>query len=153
MRKKYYWEDFKKNGKISLGFKSISKDEIIDFAKKYDPQYFHTNEEKAKESQFNGLIASGWQTCCIVMKLMCDSYLLETDSMGSPGLENVKWLKPVRPNDTLEVFRTILETRKSSTKKNLGILKLLFEAFNQNGELVFSTVTIQMVGRRPKQTK
>ena len=84
-------EDFKKNGKISLGFKSISKNEIIDFAKKYDPQYFHTNEEKAKESQFNGLIASGWQTCCIVMKLMCDSYLLETDSMGSPGLENVKW--------------------------------------------------------------
>ena len=151
--KKRYAEDFKKGDIFDLGEYAFSEDEIIDFAKKYDPQYFHTNEEKAKESQFNGLIASGWQTCCIVMKLMCDCYLLETDSMGSPGLENVKWLKPVRPGDTLEVFRTILETRKSSTKKNLGILKLLFEAFNQNGELVFSTVTIQMVGRRPKHIK
>ena len=153
MKAKFFWEDFVVGERVLLGSKSISKQEIIDFAIQHDPQYFHVDEDKARTSQFNGLIASGWQTCCIVMKLMCDSYLLETDSMGSPGLENVKWLKPVRPNDTLEVFRTILETRKSLTKKNLGILKLLFEAFNQNGELVFSTVTIQMVGRRPKDAK
>ena len=85
------------------------------------------------------------------MRLMCDSYLLDTDSMGSPGLENVKWLEPVRPGDTLKVFRTVLESKESRSKKHMGILKLLFEAFNQKNELVFSTITIQMVGRKGRK--
>ena len=151
MKAKFFWEDFVVGERVLLGSKSISKQEIIDFAIQHDPQYFHVDEDKARTSQFNGLIASGWHTCCIVMRLMCDSYLLDTDSMGSPGLENVKWLEPVRPDDTLKVFRTVLESKESGSKKHMGILKLLFEAFNQKNELVFSTITIQMVGRKGRK--
>ena len=149
MKAEFFWEDFQVGEKIKIGSKLISEDEIIKFALKFDPQYFHVDPEQAKKSHFKGLVASGWHTCCIVMKLMCDSYLLKTDSMGSPGLENVTWSQPVRPGDTLEVYRTVLESKKSKTRTNLGILKLLFEAYNQNRELVFSTVTIQFVGRKP----
>ena len=150
MGKKHFWEDFEVGHRISIGSKLVSEEEIIEFATKFDPQYFHLDAKEAQKSHFKGLIASGWHTCCIVMKLMCDSYLLNTESMGSPGLDNVKWLQPVRPGDELEVFRTVLESKESRTKPTLGIIKFLFEAFNQNKELVFSTITVQFIGKRKK---
>ena len=111
---KYFWEDFKVGDKTRLGSKTFEKDSIISFANKYDPQFFHTNEEKANTSIFGGIIASGWQTCSEVMRIICDSYLLETASFGSPGIEKLKWIRPVKPKDTITVHREIKSKRLSN---------------------------------------
>jgi len=135
---KTYWEDFKTGERESIGSVVVDRDEVIEFAERYDPQPFHVDEEAAKESIYGGLIASGWHTCSMVMRLMCDAYLLESASLGSPGLENVRWLRPVRPGDTLTAYRTIEETRLSGSRPDRGIVKTLWEVENQNGELVLT---------------
>ena len=145
---KYYWEDFKVGETVVLGERSLSKDEIIAFANEFDPQPFHVDEQAAKESIYGGLIASGWHTCAIAMRMMCDAYLLESASLGSPGVDQVRWLKPVRPGDRLRAQRTILESRSSSSRPELGIVKALWEVFNQRGEKVLSMEGINMFRRR-----
>ena len=92
-----FWEDFNLDSRVSMGTVSVDRDEVIEFAKRYDPQPFHVDPEAAKESIYGGIIASGWHTCSMVMRLMCDSYLLNSSSLGSPGIENVRWLLPVFP--------------------------------------------------------
>jgi acyl dehydratase len=113
----YYWEDFTQGEKTELGSKLFAKDNIISFAQKYDPQPFHTNEEKAAQSIFGGLISSGWQTCAEMMRIICDSYLLETVSFGSPGIEKLKWFRPVKPRDKITLFREIKSKRLSKINK------------------------------------
>lgn len=135
---KTYWEDFKVGKREAIGSVVVDKDELIEFAKRYDPQPFHVDEEAAKKSIYGGLIASGWHTCSMVMRLMCDAYLLESASLGSPGLENVRWLRPVRPGDTLTAYRTIEETRLSGSRPDRGIVKTLWEVENHKGELVLT---------------
>ena len=151
MNIKYFWEDFKVGDKTRLGSKTFEKDSIISFANKYDPQFFHTNEEKAKLSIYGGIISSGWQTCAELMRIICDSYLLETASFGSPGIEKLKWLKPVRPEDTITLHREIKSKRLSKTNKNIGIVIMLFEAKNQKDELVLSMEVCQMI--KPRNAK
>ena len=124
----YYWEDFTQGKKTELGSKLFEKDNIISFAQKYDPQLFHTNEEKAAQSIFGGLISSGWQTCAEMMRIICDSYLLETASFGSPGIEKINWVRPVKPGDKITLFREIKSKRLSKTNKNIGITIILFES-------------------------
>ena len=148
MKAKYYWEDFIPGEKTELGSKVFEKDTIISFAKKYDPQLFHTNDEEATQSIFGGIIASGWQTCAEMMRLICDSYLLETASFGSPGIEKLNWVKPVRPNDKITLFREIKSKRLSKTNKNIGIIIMVFEAKNQKSELVLSMEVCQMIAPR-----
>ena len=145
---KYYWEDFKVGERMVLGTKTFSEDEIIGFAKQFDPQVFHVDKELAKQSYFGGIIASGWHTCAIAMRLMCDAYLNESASIGSPGVDNIRWLKPVRPGDTLRMERVILESRPSSSKPDIGIVKSRWEAFNQHNERVMSMEGISMFKRR-----
>ena len=145
---KYYWEDFKVGERTVLGTKTFTEDEIIGFAKQFDPQVFHVDKELAKQSYFGGIIASGWHTCAIAMRLMCDAYLNESASIGSPGVENIRWLKPVRPSDTLRMERVILESRPSSSKPDIGIVKSRWEAFNQHNEMVMSMEGISMFKRR-----
>src|SRR5690349_612244 len=100
---KYYWEDFPVGAVREFGGRTLSKDDIIRFAREYDPQPFHVDEETARKTVFGGLIASGWQTCGLAMRMMCDAYLLEAASAGSPGVESIRWVLPVRPGDTLRV--------------------------------------------------
>ncbi|KPK26816.1 MAG: dehydratase [Betaproteobacteria bacterium SG8_40] len=135
---KTYWEDFKVGNRESIGSVVVDRDEVIEFATRYDPQPFHVDEEAAKQSIYGGLIASGWHTCSMLMRLMCDAYMLESASLGSPGLENVRWLRPVRPGDTLTAYRTIEETRLSGSRPDRGIVKTLWEVENQKGELVLT---------------
>lgn len=135
---KYFWEDFRIGQREKIGSVVVDRDEVIEFARRYDPQPFHIDEEAAKESIYGGLIASGWHTCAMVMRLMCDSYLLESASLGSPGLENVKWLRPVRPGDTLTAYRTTEEARASSSRPDRGIVKTMWEVENQQKELVLT---------------
>lgn len=145
---KYYWEDFKVGERMTLGTKIFSEEEIIRFAKEFDPQPFHVDKEKAEQGFFGGIIASGWHTCGVAMRMMCDAYLNESASIGSPGVDNIRWLKPVRPGDTLRAERVILESRASSSKADIGIVKSRWEAFNQHNELVMSMEGISMFKRR-----
>ena len=143
-----YWEDFKVGEVEQIGAKRVDKDEIMAFARQFDPQPFHVDEAAAKQSMYGGLIASGWHTGAMVMRMMCDAYLLQSASAGSPGLDNLKWLKPVRPGDTIRAQRTTLETRASKSKPDIGIVSNLWEAFNQDGELVMSIQGYGMFRRR-----
>jgi acyl dehydratase len=143
-----YWEDFKVGEVEQIGGKRVDKEEIIAFAKQYDPQPFHVDEAAAKQSMYGGLIASGWHTCAMVMRMMCDAYMLHSASLGSPGIDNLKWLKPVRPGDTISARRTTLETRTSKSKPDVGIVNNLWEVFNQDGEMVMSMQGYGMFRRR-----
>ena len=138
MSAKYWWEDFKVGEVSEMGRRTVTKSEVIAFAQQFDPQSFHVDEAAAKQSMYGGLIASGWHTVAMVMRMMCDNYLLDSASLGSPGVDHVKWLKPVRPGDTIRAMRTVLESRRSASKPDVGIVKTLWEVFNQNDERVMT---------------
>lgn len=143
-----YWEDFKVGEIERIGEKRVERDEVIAFAKQFDPQPFHIDEAAARHSMYGGLIASGWHTCAMVMRMMCDAYLAQAASVGSPGIENLKWLKPVRPGDIISARRTTLDTRASKSKPDIGIVNNLWEVFNQKGEMVMSMQGHGMFKRR-----
>ena len=143
-----YWEDFKVGDTAPMGERVVDKDEVIAFAKAYDPQAFHIDEVAAKASMYGGLIASGWHTVAMTMRMMVDSYLGEAASLGSPGVDNVRWLKPVRPGDTIRATRKVVETRSSKSRPEMGIVKSLWEVFNQNGDLVMTMEGYGMFTRR-----
>ena len=145
---KYYWEDLVPGEAVGIGSYTVGADEIITFAKQFDPQPFHVDPEAAKDSIFGGLIASGWHTCGIAMRLMCDAYLNETASLGSPGLEEIRWLKPVRPGDTLRGTRTIEESRPTS-KPDRGLVLTRWDMYNQKDEHVLMMRGYGLFGRRP----
>jgi acyl dehydratase len=132
----------------ALGQTTVQREEVIEFATRFDPQPFHVDEVAAKESIFGGLIASGWHTCSMVMRMMCDTYLNQAASLGSPGLDNIRWLKPVRPGDTIRAQRTTLEIKPSSSKPDRGVVKSRWEVFNQHDELVMTMEGLGMFKRR-----
>jgi len=146
---RYYYEDLAAIPSDNIGSRSVSSEDIVGFAREYDPQPFHVDAEAAKRSHYGGLVASGWMTCSMVMKMMCDAYLLESASLGSPGVDNVRWLKPVRPGDTISVVRKTLEARKSASKPDRGIIRSLWEVTNQHGELVMTMEGLGMFRCRP----
>ena len=143
-----YWEDFKVGDTASIGERVVDRDEVIAFATAYDPQPFHIDEAAAKQSMFEGLIASGWHTVAMTMRLMCDAYLNRSASLGSPGVDNVRWLKPVRPGDTINGRRVVLETRTSQSRPDMGVVKMRWEVSNQKGELVMTMEGYGMFRRR-----
>jgi acyl dehydratase len=143
-----WWEDFKVGETAELGRHTFTEDEIVAFARQFDPQPFHTGRASAEESVFGGLIASGWHTCAVGMRLMCDSLLQHTVSLGSPGIDGIRWLRPVRAGDTLDYRRLVLECRASTTRKGVGLVKHRWEATNQRGELVLTMEAWGMFGRK-----
>ena len=144
-----YWEDFKVGEAVAMGTHTFVEEEMIDFARKFDPQPFHVDPVAAKDSYFGGLIASGWHTCAVAMRLLCDNYINRSASLGSPGIENVRWLAPVRAGDTLSYRRVVLEARTSRSRPNVGLVKSRTEAVNQKGETVLTFEGWGMFGRRP----
>ena len=120
----------------------------MEFARQFDPQPFHVDEEAARHSMFGGLIASGWHTCALAMRMMCDAYLLEAASLGSPGVENLRWLKPVRPGDVLRVRTTVLEARPMESKPHIGLVRNRWDVFNQKDETVMQMEGYGMFRRR-----
>ena len=153
MSYKYYWEDFYQGQVLEIGGYSLSEGEMIEFAKKYDPQPFHVDSETAKQTYFGGLIASGWQTASICMRMICELYLLEAASLGSPGVDELRWVKPVRPGDTLRLKSTVLETRASSSRPDMGTVRSRAEVYNQHGELVMHMSGVGMFRRRNSDTR
>ncbi|SPE22514.1 putative MaoC-like dehydratase [Burkholderiales bacterium] len=144
-----YFEDFIVGARMELGTVEVSADEIVEFARRYDPQPFHIDPQRAGESIYGGLIASGWHTCAMVMRLACDAYLLDSASLGSPGVEKLEWLKPVRPGDRLTAWRRVLESRPSRSDPRRGSVYALLEAENQNAESVLRMHAWGMFRRRP----
>jgi acyl dehydratase len=149
---KYYWEDFVPGWEYLSPSRSLSAEQITSFAREYDPQAYHTDEEAAKATPFGGLIASGWQTCSVAMRLMCDGYLLETTCIGSPGLEELRWFKPVRPGDALRLHSTVLEQTPSQKDATRGTVKFRWDVLNQKEEVVCTMVGRQHYRRRTPAT-
>ena len=145
---RYFWDDFTPGWTYESGSRTLGADEIVRFAREYDPQVFHTDEEGAKATPFGGLIASGWQTCGVMMRLMCDGYLIDSACLGSPGLDELRWLKPVRPGDALRLRTTALEQTPSRKDSSRGTVKFRWEVLNQNDEIVCSIVGRQLFRRR-----
>jgi acyl dehydratase len=143
-----WWEDFKVGEEAELGRHTFTEDEIVAFGRQFDPQPFHVDRQAAKESAFGGLIASGWHTCAVGMRLMCEGYINRTASLGSPGIDSIRWLKPVRPGDTIAYRRIVVEARASTTRKGVGLVKHRWEAHNQQGELVLTMEGLGFFGRK-----
>ena len=146
-----YFEDFQAGHTWELGSYTFTEESIIEFARQYDPQYFHTDPIKAKESIFGGLVASGWQTLGIYMRLIVENMINQTPSLGSPGMEEIRFLKPVQPGDTVSVHYTTLESRTSASRPNMGIIRFRGELWNQDGEQVLRVVGTGFFGRRPAE--
>lgn len=144
-----YFEDFTVGTVFELGSRGLSQEQIVAFARDYDPQPFHIDPEAAKSSIFGTLIASGWQTVAVFMSLLVNAVLKDSASLGSPGIEGIQWLKPVRPGDTLTARFRILEATPSKSRPDRGIVKSRGEASNQNGELVMTILATNFFARRP----
>jgi len=144
-----YFEDFTPGQVIELGRHTITRDEIIAFAKQFDPQPFHLDDEAAKKTIYGGLIASGWHTGAISMRLLYDGLVKDTVSLGSPGVDELRWVKPVRPGDTLSARVTVLECIPSRGKPDRGIVRSAVEMRNQHGEVVVTSKGLSLFGRRP----
>lgn len=133
---------------MTFGPRRIERQEVIDFARQFDPQPFHLSEEAGRASLFGGLAASGWHTAGIVMRLMCDGFLLNSSSLGSPGLDSLRWLKPVLVGDELRARMTVLASRPMKSKPHVGLVQTRWEAINQRDEVVMTIESWAMFGRR-----
>lgn len=149
---KLHWEDFTIGRRVSLGRKTVTREEIIAFAAEFDPQPFHLDDDAAKETLLGGLAASGWHSCAMLMRMICDGYLLNATSLGSPGIDEVKWMKPVRPEDCLEAFYTCSESRPLESRPGVGMCKFHYELINQNDEIVMTWDCNQFFNRRESGT-
>lgn len=146
-----YFEFFEPGKIIDLGQISVTKEDILDFAKKFDPQPFHIDEAAAKETIYGGLIASGWHSASLFMRLLYDGLLKRAVSLGSPGMDEIRWIKPVRPGDTLSARGVVKEVRPSRSKPDRGVVVTTYEVHNQNGEKVMSMTGMGMFGRCPTE--
>ncbi|CAG2143136.1 hypothetical protein LMG31506_02779 [Cupriavidus yeoncheonensis] len=144
-----YFEDFAVGSRRELGSYLVTEEEILGFARQYDPQPFHIDKEAAAKSIYGGLISSGWMTCSIMMRLLVLSTTGKSASMGSPGVDEIRWLKPVHAGDTLTVVLNVLDSRPSQSKPDRGVVHTQWEATNQRGELVCTVKGMGMYGRRP----
>ncbi len=144
-----YFEDYVAGSVHEFGPITVEEAEIIEFARRYDPQVFHTDPEAAKHTMYGGLIASGWHTAGLMMRLLVDHYLSHVASLGSPGVDELRWLRPVRPGDELSVRVTVVETRRSNSKPDRGIIRPFVEVINQNGEVVMTVKAVNFLLCRP----
>lgn len=144
-----YFEDFQVGQQWESEQYQLSQESIINFARQYDPQYFHTDPVRAKDSPFGGLVASGWQTLGIYMKLLVEGLINRTASMGSPGMDEIRFLKPVRPGDTVHVKYVIIDCRTSNSRPDMGIMRFRGELYNQDQEQILSVVGTGFFGRKP----
>jgi acyl dehydratase len=143
--KERFFEDFSPGEVFEFGDHTVSADEIIAFACQYDPQPFHTDPEAAVHSSFGGLVASGWMTAVVVTRMVVDHFISPVSSMGSPGLDELRWVRPVRPGDRLRVRLKVLGTRRSRSKPDRGLLKIRHDTFNQHNKVVMSVTSRALI--------
>jgi acyl dehydratase len=143
-----HFEDFSPGTADVPGSLTVTRDAIVAFAREFDPQSFHVDEDAARATFAGGLIASGWHSCAMLMRLVADGFINQSSSMGAPGVEELKWLKPVRPGDTLRARRTVLESKASRSRPEMGLVKFAYELLNQADEVVLAQRNWAMLGRR-----
>jgi acyl dehydratase len=144
-----YWEDFAVGDVTAVGPVTVDAEEIVEFASRYDPQPFHLDEEAGKATPFGGLIASGWHTTALFMGMFVRAVLLDSASLGSPGVDEIRWTAPVRPGDTLSGRSIVTDVQPSSTNPDRGTVFTTNEVFNQDGVLVLSLKARGFFARRP----
>ena len=149
MKTEWYFEDFFPGQDIDLGTRAVTEDEIIAFASQFDPQPFHIDRAAAAQSIYGGVIASGWHTCSMMMRMVVDGLMAKSSSMGSPGLDGVRWLAPVRAGDTLNVRYQTTQVKASNSKPDRGVVWSKWVAINQHGETVCTVEGMGMFARRP----
>jgi len=140
-----FFEDVQVGTVLEFGSKKMTRQEIIDFAKKYDPQPFHIDEEAAKDSIYGDVIASGWHTGSVTMRMMVDHMVNDRAGLGSPGFNNLKFRLPVRPGDTLRVRSTVMDKKRSRSRPEMGTIFGLVEVLNQKDEVVMSFESLGMI--------
>ena len=143
-----YFEDYVEGDVYRFGSITVAADEIVAFARRFDPQSFHTDPEAAKQSPFGGIIASGWHTASLMMRLFVDHYLTHVASLASPGVDELRWLKPVRPGDTLSIRVTVLKAAPSKSKPDRGVVTSGIEVLNQADETVMTLKAVNFIARR-----
>lgn len=144
----YYWEDFPAGSVREFGQMEVTRDAVLAFAQQFDTQPFHLDDTAAEASLFGKLAASGWHTCSMAMRMMCDDYLVGSSSMGSPGIDNLRWVKPVYPGDTLSVRLKVLAARPMASRARVGLVQFGWEVLNQDGTVVLTMQGWNMFGRR-----
>lgn len=149
MPPRIFFEDFQPGDVAAYGAYLLTEEELLGFAREFDPQPMHLDAEAAKASLLEGLAASGWHVCAILMRLVADGFLLDAASDGAPGIDEVKWLKPVRAGDTLSVRHTVLDTRQSRSQPGRGFVRFRFEVLNQSGDVVMEQTNSIMIRKRP----
>jgi acyl dehydratase len=147
---KRYFEDYIADSVHEFGAVTVEEKDIIEYATRYDPQIFHTDPEAARATQFGGVVASGFHTAGMAMRLLVDNYLPHGTALGSPGVDELRWHKPVRPGDVLSVRVTVVETRRSESKSDRGIIRSFVEVLNQKREVVTSWRGMAVLLRRDK---
>jgi acyl dehydratase len=150
---KYHWEDFKPGAVAVYGPRLVTREEIIAFASEFDPQPMHLDEAAASATLLGGLGASGWHTCCLLMRMIADGFILDSTSMGSPGIEEVRWLRPLRPGTTVRVRTTVLDTRASGSRPEMGLTKFMMEVLDDGDAIIASLTTTLLFRRREPGAK
>lgn len=148
MSEERWFEDYPAGAVFTAGGAALSADEIVEFARRYDPQAMHTDPSAAAAGPFGGLIASGWQTAGLMMRMFVDNFLSPVSSLASPGIDELRWPNPVRPGDVLSLRVTVLEARPSRSRPEQGVVRSLVEVLNQRGEIVMTLKPVSLIRRR-----
>jgi len=148
-----WFEDYLPGTTTELGSIRVDEAEVVEFAQRYDPQPFHVDHEAAAAGPFGGLIASGWHTCALMMRLLVEQYLSPVSSLGSPGVDELRWLRPVRPGDELVLRTTVEDARRSASKPDRGIVRTRVELVDQEGRQVLRLLATNLVQARPVQDR
>jgi len=145
---KLHWEDFQPGAVAVYGPRLVTREEIVAFAAEFDPQPMHLDEIAASATLLGGLGASGWHSCCLLMRIIADGFLLDSTSMGGPGIEEVRWLAPLRPGTNIRIRSIVLDTRASKSRPELGLVKFNFEVIDDADTALTTLITSLMFGRR-----
>lgn len=145
---KLHWEDFKPGAVAIYGPRLVTREEIVAFAAEFDPQPMHLDETAASATLLGGLGASGWHSCCLLMRIIADGFLLDSTSMGGPGVEEVRWLAPLRPGTNIRIRSTVLDARASKSRPEMGLVKFNFEILDDADTALTTLITSLMFGRR-----
>jgi acyl dehydratase len=145
---RFFWEDFPVGQVREFGRYPVTRDAVLAFAHEFDPQPFHVDDAAAEASLFGRLAASGWHTCAIAMRMMCDAYLLESASLGSPGLDKLNWKKPVYPGDVLHMRLEVLESRPLASRPDVGLIRSRWDVMNQDDDTVLTMEGFGLFRRR-----
>jgi acyl dehydratase len=143
-----YFEDFQPGAVMVYGPRLVTREEIVAFAAEFDPQPMHLDEAAANATLLGGLGASGWHTCCLLMRMIADGFILDSSSMGGPGVDEVRWIKPLRPGTRIRIRSTVLDTRASDSRPDMGLVKFLFEVLDEADVILTTLSTTLMFGRR-----